>query len=435
MLPRRGRGSARGTGAPPDRVRKDEAAAQQLDACRSSAGIFFPSRSGSSRPHRAAAGGRRGGPPGAWRAPPRAREGHAAPPRHPRGAFGARAHERASCDGSSGGAGCRVQRAVRSGARRGRAIVNFLAVLELARESLLEVTQAEPFAPIYVGSSPMLNPDEVRGRARGGAARASSRFRPELGKMFDEDIGAGHPAAAARSVARCLEGRGVELVGPGHRLALPDARVVQKFLERHPPREAAALLARRAGDARDHRLPAAGDARGYRRHSRRPVSPDRHPGARGSRLDRRDRAPEAPGRPALYATTEHFLDDLGLRSLEELPLWKTWPRHLISRRLPAARPAAGARRARQSSPQSTVQPSAGLAPAAPPRTRSCTRPWHARASVRGARWRRAISLPASPPVNGAPRTLQQRDQARDRVSVDGPPVSAGRRGARRSRAC
>ena len=28
---------------------------------------------------------------------------------------------------------------------------------------------------------------------------------------------------------------------------------------------------------------------------------------------------DAPGRPALYATTRHFLDDLGLRSLEELP--------------------------------------------------------------------------------------------------------------------
>src|SRR5213079_3036592 len=28
---------------------------------------------------------------------------------------------------------------------------------------------------------------------------------------------------------------------------------------------------------------------------------------------------EAPGRPALYATTRQFLDDLGLRSLEELP--------------------------------------------------------------------------------------------------------------------
>ena len=28
---------------------------------------------------------------------------------------------------------------------------------------------------------------------------------------------------------------------------------------------------------------------------------------------------ETPGRPALYATTTAFLDDLGLRSLEELP--------------------------------------------------------------------------------------------------------------------
>ena len=29
---------------------------------------------------------------------------------------------------------------------------------------------------------------------------------------------------------------------------------------------------------------------------------------------------DAPGRPALYATTRHFLDDLGLRSLQELPV-------------------------------------------------------------------------------------------------------------------
>lgn len=29
---------------------------------------------------------------------------------------------------------------------------------------------------------------------------------------------------------------------------------------------------------------------------------------------------DAPGRPALYATTKHFLDDLGLASLDELPL-------------------------------------------------------------------------------------------------------------------
>ena len=30
------------------------------------------------------------------------------------------------------------------------AIVHFLALLELARESLIEITQATPFAPIYV---------------------------------------------------------------------------------------------------------------------------------------------------------------------------------------------------------------------------------------------------------------------------------------------
>jgi len=32
---------------------------------------------------------------------------------------------------------------------------------------------------------------------------------------------------------------------------------------------------------------------------------------------------EAPGRPALYATTKHFLDDLGLESLDQLPLMES----------------------------------------------------------------------------------------------------------------
>ena len=32
---------------------------------------------------------------------------------------------------------------------------------------------------------------------------------------------------------------------------------------------------------------------------------------------------EAPGRPALYATTKHFLDDLGLASLDQLPLMES----------------------------------------------------------------------------------------------------------------
>jgi len=40
--------------------------------------------------------------------------------------------------------------AIRSGQGSPVVVVNFIAILELARESLLEITQAEPFAPIYV---------------------------------------------------------------------------------------------------------------------------------------------------------------------------------------------------------------------------------------------------------------------------------------------
>jgi segregation and condensation protein B len=35
---------------------------------------------------------------------------------------------------------------------------------------------------------------------------------------------------------------------------------------------------------------------------------------------------EAPGRPALFATTRQFLDDLGLTSLDQLPLMES-PEH------------------------------------------------------------------------------------------------------------
>ena len=39
---------------------------------------------------------------------------------------------------------------VREGAPAAVVVVHFIAMLELARESLLEITQAEPYAPIYV---------------------------------------------------------------------------------------------------------------------------------------------------------------------------------------------------------------------------------------------------------------------------------------------
>ena len=45
---------------------------------------------------------------------------------------------------------------------------------------------------------------------------------------------------------------------------------------------------------------------------------------------------ETPGRPALYATTRQFLDDLGLRSLEELPPLEEIAKTLQLEALPAA---------------------------------------------------------------------------------------------------
>ena len=48
---------------------------------------------------------------------------------------------------------------------------------------------------------------------------------------------------------------------------------------------------------------------------------------------------ETPGRPALYATTTKFLDDLGLRSLEELPPLEEIAKTLQLEVVPSAEPA------------------------------------------------------------------------------------------------
>ncbi len=47
------------------------------------------------------------------------------------------------------------QERIHTGAPAAVLVVHFLALLELARESLLQVTQAEPYAPIYIRLSPM----------------------------------------------------------------------------------------------------------------------------------------------------------------------------------------------------------------------------------------------------------------------------------------
>jgi segregation and condensation protein B len=71
---------------------------------------------------------------------------------------------------------------------------------------------------------------------------------------------------------------------------------------------------------------------------------------------------ETPGRPALYATTRQFLDDLGLRSLQELP-----PLEEIAKTLelaPAAQPEAEADAAAEGEPAAESEASVESEPEA-----------------------------------------------------------------------
>jgi segregation and condensation protein B len=69
---------------------------------------------------------------------------------------------------------------------------------------------------------------------------------------------------------------------------------------------------------------------------------------------------ETPGRPALYATTRRFLDDLGLRSLQELPPLEEVAKTLQLEPAPAPEPVAEAElRPAEEEPQETAPAATG----------------------------------------------------------------------------
>lgn len=141
----------------------------------------------------------------------------------------------------------------------------------------------------------------------------------ELRRMFE-------PEAEADLVRRLLEelrsewaGRGVELVPLASGWRFRSAPSMQPYLDRlkqeKPPRYSRAVLETLAIVA--YRQPVTrGDIEDIRGVA---VSPGILKTLEGRGwidcVGHRD----APGRPALYATTRLFLDDLGLRSLSELP--------------------------------------------------------------------------------------------------------------------
>jgi segregation and condensation protein B len=141
----------------------------------------------------------------------------------------------------------------------------------------------------------------------------------ELRTLFDEQVGADTLRGLLDELARDWQGRGVELVtlASGWRFqSRPDMRVyLDRLHPEKPPRysraamETLAIVAYRQpvtrGDIEDIRGVTVSSQIVKQLEDRGWIE------AIGYR--------EAPGRPALYATTRQFLDDLGLQSLSQLP--------------------------------------------------------------------------------------------------------------------
>jgi segregation and condensation protein B len=142
---------------------------------------------------------------------------------------------------------------------------------------------------------------------------------PELRRLFDDDVGADTVRRLLDELREAWTGRGVELVNLASGWRFQTRPEYQRYLERvnpeKPPKYSRAVMETLAIIA--YRQPVTrGDIEDIRGVA---VSPNviKSLEARGwiDVVGHRD----APGRPALYATTRAFLDDLGLRSLQELP--------------------------------------------------------------------------------------------------------------------
>jgi segregation and condensation protein B len=141
----------------------------------------------------------------------------------------------------------------------------------------------------------------------------------ELKKLFDDEFDDETWRTLLDDLRRDWSGRGVELTQLANGWRFQTRPEIQRYLDRlrneRPPKYSRAVLETLAIIA--YRQPVTrGDIEDIRGVA---VSPNilKSLESRGwiDAVGHRD----APGRPALYATTRKFLDDLGLRSLSELP--------------------------------------------------------------------------------------------------------------------
>lgn len=166
----------------------------------------------------------------------------------------------------------------------------------------------------------MLNPNEVKAVLETALlANQSPLSIADLRRMFDEQIGPDTLRRLLDELRDDWRARGVELVNLATGWRFQTRPCFQKYLERlnpeKPPRYSRAVLETLAIIA--YRQPVSrGDIEDVRGVT---VSPNiiRALEQRGwiDVVGYR----EVPGRPALYGTTKDFLNDLGLRSLQELP--------------------------------------------------------------------------------------------------------------------
>ena len=141
----------------------------------------------------------------------------------------------------------------------------------------------------------------------------------DLRKLFDDEIGADTIRRLLEELRSDWKNRGVELVNLASGWRFQTKPAIQKYLDRvnpeKPPRYSRAVLETLAIIA--YRQPVTrGDIEDIRGvmvspHIIRALETRGWIDVVGHRY--------VPGRPALYATTRVFLDDLGLGSLQELP--------------------------------------------------------------------------------------------------------------------
>ena len=166
----------------------------------------------------------------------------------------------------------------------------------------------------------MLNPPEAKRILEAALLASQEPVSPtELKRLFDGELGVDAIRKLLAEIADEWKGRAVELVSLSSGWRFQTRPELQSYLERLYPEKAPrysravmetlAIIAYRQpvtrGDIEDIRgvgvstqIIQALETRGW-------IDVVGHR--------------ETPGRPALYATTTRFLDDLGLRSLEELP--------------------------------------------------------------------------------------------------------------------